>query len=350
MIAYTFQRDEEMDHTALHRPDNANKQDIRPQSDRTTRHEPHLESWSNKPLVGRVSSINLCLENHQLRSIFLRLRFWHLPHHLLLLVMLALPGVAMATTPLEIGIWPYMSTQSLITLYRPLQKFLSAELHQPVIFVTAPNQITFARRMLADDYLFVLSAPHFARMAELESGYVPFLRAKRDLDSIFIVARNNPIASLQGLRGQTITLPENVTVVAMLSLQKLKASGLLPERDIQVKYAMSHNSAALDVLRGNSAAAATTTTILDQMPDKNRFRILADAGNAAPVIISASPKATASQITQMKQLLLDFCNNDPIGKRFTQTVGWQGLRSTSPNELQRMDPLVRDLHQLMDPQ
>ncbi len=289
------------------------------------------------------------MELHDLsRSITCPRQFRRLAGWLLILACVTLPRTASAALPLEIGIWPYMSTQSLVSLYRPLQRYLTAEYHRPVLFVTAPNQITFARRMLDNDYLFVLSAPHFARMAEQERGYIPFLRARRDLTSIIIVERNNPITSLQGLLGQTITLPENVTVVAMQSLEKLREAGLHPGKDIRIKYAMSHNSAALDVLRGNSIAAATTTTILDQMPDKSRFRILAEAGHAAPVIISASPDATPEQISRMKQLLLDFCNNDPVGKQFTASVGWRGLRPTTPEELRQMDPLVGDLHQLMD--
>ena len=266
----------------------------------------------------------------------------------LLVYSMMTPATAVASTPLEIGIWPYMSTQSLMTLYHPLQRYLSAELHRPVIFVTAPNQITFVRRMLDDEYLFVLSAPHFARLAELNSGYVPLLRATRDLDSIFIVNLDSPASSLKDLRDQTITLPERVTVVSMLSLEKLKQSGLTPGQNIHVKYAMSHNSAALDVLRGNSIAAATTTTILDQMPDKAKFRILADAGNASPVIISASPRATAQEVAQIKRLLLDFCNNDPEGRIFTARVGWHGLRVMNSQDMSRMDPLVNDLRQLMD--
>lgn len=269
---------------------------------------------------------------------------------LLIALFLSVPPASAAEPPaLEIGIWPYMSTQALLTLYHPLQRYLEHGLQKPVLFVTAPDQRAFVGRTLKGEYRFVITAPHFARLAQKEAGYVPMLRPKRDMVSLLLVNKNSAIRSVDDLRGKTVTLPEKVTLVAILTMQMLRENGLEPGRDIKVRYAASHNSAMLDVLRGESAAAATAATILDQMPEKDRgsFRILARTGKVPPLVILANPGVPEKEVADMTRTLLDFTEHSPEGDKFLKRIAWQGLRPPAPGEMRSLDPYVADLNRLL---
>lgn len=255
-------------------------------------------------------------------------------------------GTADAST-LEIGIWPYMSTQALLTLYHPMQRYLQEKLQRPVLFVTAPDQRIFVARTQAGQYRFLITAPHFARLAQKEAGYVPLLRAARDSVTVFIVRKGGNFSSLSDLRGKTITMPSKLTMISILGLWKLKESGLVPGRDVSIRYAVSHNSAALDVLRGNSAAAVVGATILDQMPDRAKFRVLVEAGTTPPLIVLANRNVPEEEADKMKRLILDFSENTPEGRQFIEKGGYKGFKEPSKGDMKRLDPVVAELEKLL---
>ncbi len=255
------------------------------------------------------------------------------------------------TAALEIGIWPYMSTQALLALYHPLQVYLEQRLQRPVFLVTAPDQKTFVERTQNGEYRFVITAPHFARLAQKEAGYAPMLRAQRNLSGVLVVGKNSPMRSVGELRGKTISFPDRITIIAMLSLQTLRANGLEPERDVTIHYAVSHNSAVLAVLRGESAAAATTATVLGQMPDKvkNSVKTLATTGEVTPIVYLANPQVPAQEASDMTRILLDFIERTPEGVKFVNELGYYGLRPPTASEMQSLDPYVAELKKLLKP-
>ncbi len=259
--------------------------------------------------------------------------------------MLLSVSVVYAGDELEIGIWPYVSTQTLIAEYHPVQLYLEKRLHRPVLFVTATNQKAFVQRTQRGEYKFVFTAPHFARYAQLDAGYVPMLRPKRNSFAVFVVDKDSPLHNIGELRGKTVTLTERITMIAMLGLQALHDNGLEPGKNVTVHYAVSHNSAVLDVSRGESDAAVTGAIIFDQLPEsmKNDLKILAMAGETSPMMLLASPKVPADEVLQMKQIMLDFVERTPEGKKFIQNMGYQGLRSPTEAEMKSLDPLVDDL-------
>ena len=265
----------------------------------------------------------------------------------LMLFVLSVP--AHAEKALEIGIWPYISTQAMITAYHPLQVYLEQRLHRPVIFVTATGQRAFVERTQKGEYQFVITAPHFARLAQQEAGYVPMLRPKRNSFAVFVVEKDSPLKSISELRGKTITLTDPVTMIAMLGLQALRDNGLQPGKNVTVHYAVSHNSAVLDVLRGESDAAVTGAIILDQLPDsiKNGVKILAIGGETSPMIYLANPQVPEQEAAAMTRILLDFVDHTPEGAKFVHDLGYQGLRPPTQAEMQSLDPLVVELKKLL---
>lgn len=265
--------------------------------------------------------------------------------------MLVSASAVHAGNELEIGIWPYMSTQSLIAEYRPVQLYLEKRLKRPVLFVTATDQRTFLQRTQRGEYRFVFTAPHFARYAELDAGYVPMLRPKRNSFAVFVVDKNSPLQKIGDLKGKTVTMTDRITMIAILGLRALHESGLEPGRNVTVHYAVSHNSAVLDVSRGQSDAAVTGAIIFDQLPEnlQKKLRILAVTGETSSMVMMANPKVPKDEVEQMKQIMLDFVNDTPEGREFIKNTGYRGLRPPTEAEMKSIDPLVRDLKEQLKP-
>ena len=263
----------------------------------------------------------------------------------MLLTAWSMSHTANAEETLEIGIFPYMSTQAMLTLYYPLQNYLEMRLQKPVLLVTAHDQKTFVERTQKGEYRFVITGSNFARLAQVEAGYVPMLRPKSDQVGIFVVNKNSSMRSISELRGKTVTLPPRISIIAMLSLQSLRNNGLEPGRDITVHYALSHNSAALDVLRGESSAAGISAIVLPQMPAeiRNNVKILATTGKVPPLIILANPKVSSGEITGMTSLIMDFAERTPEGAQFINKLSWHGLRPPTDKEMRSLDPYVSEL-------
>lgn len=266
-----------------------------------------------------------------------------------LLVFSLAQHAANAAQTLEIGVWPYMSTQALLTLYHPMKTYLEHRLQRPVLFVTAPDQRQFVERTQKGEYRFAITAPHFARLAQTEAGYVPMLRPNRDLVSVLLVKKNSNINTIEDLRGRAITLPDRITIVAMLTLWTLRISGLEAGRDFTVRYAESHNNAVLDVLHGESSAAVVAATILDQMPEdeKSAVRVLAMTGEVTPLVWIANPAVPPSEVSEMSRIILDFTEHTRDGAKFMKKLAWHGLRTPTEQEMQSLDPFVTELKSML---
>ena len=276
----------------------------------------------------------------------LRLFFW-------LTGLFALLPAHLAAQPraLEIAIAPFLSARTLLTSYQPLQVYLEERLRRPVLLVTAPDFRTFVERTQRGDYRYVITAPHFGRLAQKEAGYRPMLVVKAKLVVIAVVDKNSPLRNLAELRGKTVAVPDLLAIVSMLGTQLLRANGLIPGKDVTLRSALSHNSAVLSVLRGESAAAFTSATTLQQMPEeiKGGVRILAASEEFPNTIYLAHPKAPAREVTQITAILREFAGKTPQGKTlYGETLGHLGLVVPNPRELQRLDPFVSELKILLD--
>lgn len=251
------------------------------------------------------------------------------------------PALAAEPQALEIGVFPAFSTRTILSTYQPLRDYLADRLKRPVVLVTAPDYRTFIARTQRGEYRAVVTAPHFARLAQLEAGYVPLVRVKRELRGVIVVRGDSGIASVADLRGTTIGAPDELAIVTMLGEQLLRTHGLEPGKDVDVRHYPSFNSAILAVHGGKTSAALTAPTALAQMAREVRdsLREIATTAAVPHVMYLAHPQVPPQEVRQLRELLMDF-EKQPAGVEFFKHTGFVGLEPPAPEQLRTLDPYV----------
>ncbi len=73
--------------------------------------------------------------------------------------------------------------------------------------ISAPNFKAFLDRTRKGEYDLVFTAPHMARLAELETGYQRVAMSTHHGRPIFLARRDSDINKLKDLKGKKISLP-----------------------------------------------------------------------------------------------------------------------------------------------
>jgi len=269
---------------------------------------------------------------------------------LFVLLALALPRAQAADRhALDMGIFPYLSTRALLDLYQPVRVYLTNELREPVNLFTAPSLKTYTDQTQQGIYDIVVTAPHFARLAQREAGYIPLVMYTRELLGIVVVARNSPIWTLQDLKGKRIATPNRLALVTIMGQQLLRDKGLVPAAGVTMLDVASHNNAVLAVLRGEADAAITEHVALQQMPAdlRNSVRIIAQTPHLPHVMYLAHARLGPTRIAQIKAALLRFPGTAD-GRVFLKESGFEGMRPVEEADLKNLDPYIQELKRLLD--
>jgi phosphonate transport system substrate-binding protein len=260
-------------------------------------------------------------------------------------ILLSAGAVRAGEGPLEVGVFPYLSTQAILTTYQPVRTYLETVLKRPVDLSTAQDFPAFVARTQHGDYDLVITAPHFARLAQREAGYVPLAQYTPELRGLVVVAANGPVKSIAALRGQSIAVPSRLAIVSMMGLRFLATSGLKPGRDFTVQVVSSHTSAVLSVKNGENAAAITEASALQQMtPELVRsVRVLANTGQVQSVVFLAHARLARAERERLKSALLHFAQDTEAGRAFLKSSGYNGLHAVTETDLRKLDPYLDEL-------
>jgi len=258
--------------------------------------------------------------------------------------------LAAADRPLILGVFPYLNTTTVVSIYQPVREYLEEQLARPVKLYTAVDFQTFVKNTRNGDYDIAVTPPHFARLAQLESGYTPLVRYTSGRTSLVVVAAQNPLRDIGELKGGVVAVSEQIFLTTLVGIEWLKQHGLAPGVDFTLLDKRSHYDAVVSVVQGNSSAALTSSVALSQMPRaiQDGVRIIASVTTPSDIMYIANPKLGPDEIRRCASVLLKFAQTSTQGRNFFRNSGYNGLQLVSAEELRSLDPYVQEIKPYLD--
>jgi len=262
----------------------------------------------------------------------------------MVLLVLACPAIGAEPPPLQMGVLPYLSSEGLFKNFLPMKQYIEASLGRRVIMSTAPNFKTYIQRAARGDYDIYQTAPHFALLAETESGYRRVGRFTRELSGDVVVRRDASVRRIEDLRGRIVISPDALAITSLLGEQLLQEHGLLPGRDYRIVRSASHNNAVLTVYRRQAAAAFTSAAVFEHLPPdiRRELRVLTKTREVPHMMVMANPRLSQSEYEHLQSSLLAFTRTG-AGRIFFETTGYGGMVPISDLDMERLRPFLQHL-------
>ncbi|MBZ0144216.1 MAG: phosphate/phosphite/phosphonate ABC transporter substrate-binding protein [Rhodocyclaceae bacterium] len=254
-----------------------------------------------------------------------------------------------AQPPLQLGIFPYLPTATLLTTYEPLRQHLTARLKQPVETSTAPNFKEFARRCLAGEYDLAVIGSGLGRYIEKEAAYLPLVASRRGIRSLLVVSRNSNHSTISDLRNTRIATIDPYTLMTQLGRRLLRQGGLDPDHDIDYEFVLTPFNAAESVLLGETQAAFISTAALDQLPPakRERLRILAESPAIPGIIVYARKGAPLPPPEELAALLVAFGEDSKAGGSFVEKAMLDGFKPVFAGDFKFNDAFLPEFRKLL---
>jgi phosphonate transport system substrate-binding protein len=192
---------------------------------------------------------------------------------------------------LKLGVMPYHAASFLLRYHEPLRAHLERALGMPVRLETSRDVAHFQRDMIAVRFDLVLTAPHYARVAQLDLGWLPLAQIAQDNELLLVTRKDSPLRQVADLRGKRLAVPEISMLQSLASKRWLTERGLDPGRDIEVFEAGGHGAALNVLLAGRTDAAVATLAGLGAFgqADLDRMHVLANLGAIPHLVLTARP-------------------------------------------------------------
>lgn len=269
------------------------------------------------------------------------------------LLLSLLPAVAFAQTQtqavaLQIGILPMSTTRILLKNYQPLHVYLERVLKRPVELVTAHDFRTFHFNTIEGKYDVVITAAHLGRLAQTEAGYMPLARYKAPNYTLLLVAKDQPLKSVQDIRGKVVAGINPITLAVNETIIWLRGQGLNAGADYALLETPTPISAAYAVQNHQSVMAISSSQGLKQFPQnlKENVIVFATLPELPSLMWLAHPRMTA-EIAGLKAALLGFTSESTEGAIFYDTTGYVGMREVTSKESSAMDQLAQEVNALL---
>lgn len=259
---------------------------------------------------------------------------------------LAASAHAASGTLLRVGVLPTLSPKVLLTNYQPLRLYLERELQQPVELLTAPDFRRFHQDMLAGDFDLLVTAPHLARLAQLDAGFQPiatYLSANR---AVLITSQAKPVKKVEELRGKHLAIFDPLGLIVFQAKQWLEDQGLESGRDYHAQVFPSHSSVGQSVQQGDSPLGVISPAGLRQLAPEiaSQVRTFKELPPSPALIWIAHPRT--GNIDRYQSLLLRFADS-PEGERFYAGNAYKGMRPPTSEEMRSLDRPAREVKRML---
>jgi len=240
----------------------------------------------------------------------------------------AVPPVAAApNSDLVVGIVPNIPAPKLLSQYEALKHYLERLNEINVQLVVPANFKAFFDSTMRGEYDLAVSAPHLARVAQLDRGMVPLVMYEPRIGALLVAPLDSPIAAAGDLRGKAVAFANPQSLVAMYGQQWLREKGLEAGKDYEVKGARSDLGVGRMVLVGEAAAMILSNGEFRALPpdESAKLRVVETFARFPNFILLANPRLDRERIGRLRTQLKGFLADKDDGAPFAQATGLTGI-------------------------
>jgi hypothetical protein len=173
---------------------------------------------------------------------------------------------------LTMGLLPYIGAEALLAQYEPMKRFLERQNPQKVRLVTSANFKEFFNAGMKGDFDLAVSAPHFARVMQLDGAMVPVAMFEPRIRALLVAPSEKTLDLPQDVRGKALAFANPQSLVAMYAVRWLGEQGLQAGKDYEVKAPRDDLGVGRLMLSGEAVAGIMSNGEFRQIPKEEAAR------------------------------------------------------------------------------
>lgn len=163
------------------------------------------------------------------------------------------------------GVFPYLPALSIDRIFGPVALSLCHAIDYPLSLKTKPTFEKFFEELARGHYDIAFLHPMFYVAAHDRFGYQPLARVDAALQAVLLVDAGSKAQTLEDLAGRVIALPPRLAAVSEMMEAELRARGLQPGRDVELRHFRNKASCLQAVAIGSAAACGVPKFITHQI-------------------------------------------------------------------------------------
>lgn len=229
---------------------------------------------------------------------------------------------------LRFGVLPLQSPTKLAGMFLPLSEYLGNALGSPVQFVTSSSFSSFMGKVAHRQYDLIYLNPMLYGRARPYGYRVIAKVASEPFTGILVVRRDGRLRSLQKEQlpaDLRIGFPDPGAFAATVMVRKyLQSTGIDVDRQMQVQYFGSQDSAILALYNGLVDVTGTWRPSLRSMPPliRNELEIIAETPPQPQMPIAVRDDMPPEQIERLQQALVGLAST-PGGQSIIRQLGFK---------------------------
>jgi len=260
------------------------------------------------------------------------------------------PAAPAPAEPLVVGVLPNVAAATLMAQYESLKSYLERQPGGRKVNVVLPaNFKAFFDAMMRGDFDLAVSAPHFARVAQVDGGLVPIAMYEPRISAQLIAPIESSVQGPADVRGKAVAFANPTSLVAMYGQQWLRQNKLEAGKDYEIKGARSDLGVGRMLLSGEAVAAVMSNGEFRALPPEEsaRLRIVDMFAKIPNFIVLAHPRLGTARIAQLKTQWLGFLADKDDGAAFAKATGLAAIVDADDALLRELDPYVAPTRRAM---
>ena len=247
-----------------------------------------------------------------------------------------------ADNTLVIGVLPNVAAATLIPQYENLKRYLERVGGQKVRIVVPGNFKLFFDSMMNGEFDLAVSAPHFARVAQLDRSMTPLVIYEPRINALLIAPIDSSFTVARDLRERALAFANPTSLVAMYGQQWLRQQNLEAGKDYEVRGARTDLGVGRMLLSGDVVAAVMSNGEFRALPpeESSRLKVIEVFARIPNFIVMAHPRLERDRITKLRAQFKGFLVEGEDGAAFAKATGLSGMADADDAQLKELDPFV----------